>query len=263
MERQYSPWQDIKATARFSGANCSFCPGFEKQSEPRFKFRPGQVFAAQITSGFILKHNPTFRDIDFGNLPLESIPTLKARAQAEQLEDRFKRLAQIHQLPLENMTRYCEDVPSDGKKVYCLLCSNPKEQTKWPKDKWATWHFRKEHWIYYFSMVPGLSDHLSREMKGMVISQEKQSEEPPQPPDQNFSAEKWITLEDVTLDTPITEDNEMANIVENHSLGYYFFSVRGPVMIQRFVVVREGSEQCLALGIHTLVKSHVRSSDCQ
>lgn len=250
-----SPWQDINTTAELSSdfRNRSLCPGFEVQSDPRATFRPGQIFAAQITSGFMLHNFRTFRDIDFGDLPLEPIPTLKATSEDEQVEDRSRRLAQIRELPLEKMTRYCEDAAGGGGTVHCLLCWRPGEPHKWQKEKWASDHFRHMHWQYYFGMTPEIPTRLSREKKAEVIAWEKQNTELSQPSAREFSAEKWITLEDVTLDIPIEDDYEMVSKIQHHSKAFPW-PLPGPIMIQRFVVVREGNERCLALGIHTLVK---------
>jgi hypothetical protein len=51
--------------------NYAGCPGFEKQMSPAKFFRPGQIFAAQITSSVLLDNDRRFRDVDFGHLPLE------------------------------------------------------------------------------------------------------------------------------------------------------------------------------------------------
>lgn len=230
------------------------------QSDPRARFRPGQIFSAQITSGFTSKNYSTFRKIDLEYLPLEPFPSLKATAEEEQLQNRSRRLAQIRQLPLEKMTRYCEDVARDGSEVHCLLCSRPGQPSKHQKDDWASDHFRLHHWEYYFGMVPGLSSRLSRETRVSVIAWEQQSEASSQPPERDFSAERWITVDDVTLDTPIKVDDEIASVVNDHSQIHYW-PLPGPIMIQRFVVVREGDGQCLVLGIHTSVKPPVRFPD--
>lgn len=225
-------------------------------------FRPGQIFAAQIDSNFVLYNHRTFRDIDFGNLPLEPIPTLKATAENEKLEDRAKRLAQVRQLPLEKMTRYCKDVAGNRKKVDCLLCSNPEKQSIYPKDNWATWHFRIVHWNKYFGMIPvseATERRLSTKKPTKIISWEKQSEELPQPPDPNFSADKWIVFEDVELDTPIHSEDEIIGRILCFSSRHHHLA--GPIMIQRLVVVREGRNECLCLGIHTSVKPPIAISE--
>lgn len=222
-------------------------------------FRPGQIFAAQINSNFQLYNHRKFREIDFGNLPLDSIPKLEATAENEKLEDRAKRLAQIRRLPLEKMTRFCKDVPENREKVECLLCSDPEEhwQSIHPKDDWASEHFRRFHWENYFAMVPELTDRLyqlEKKRLGKVIPWEKQSEELAQPADPKFSPDEWIIFEDVALDTPIESDNEIFDDITSAS-SFNHYSLPGPVMIQRFVVVREGGRQCLCLGIHTSVKT--------
>lgn len=254
------PWADIKVTARLirSFGNRSLCPGFEVQSNPKSVFRPGQIFEAQINSDFQLYNHRTFRDIDFGNLPLDSIPMLEATAENEKLEDRAKHLAQVRQLPLDKMTRYCQDVADNRKKVKCLLCTDPEKlrESIYLKDEWASDHFRRDHWIYYFAMVPKLEDRLDelpRRRRELVIPWQRQSEEHAQPADLKCSPDGWITFEDVASDTPIDTDDEIFDVIARFSSREHH-SLPGPVLIQRFVVVREGSRECLCVGIHTSVK---------
>ncbi|KAL6820889.1 hypothetical protein J3E69DRAFT_357255 [Trichoderma sp. SZMC 28015] len=175
----------------------------------------------------------TFRRVDFGNLPLEPIPKLQAIAKKEQLEDMSKRLTQIRQLPLEIMTRYCKDIPGDRKNCRML------------KDYWASENFRAWHREYYIDMIR--DDDLTN---GEAIPSEERLEGLPHPTrTTEFSPEKWILLEDIISDIPIESDDYF--IYEPDSLE---LTVGGPIMIQRFVVVREDSKRCLCLGIHTYAK---------
>lgn len=172
--------------------------------------------------------------------------------ETEQLEDRAKRLAQIRQLPLDKMSLYCKDLPGDRKRVQCLLCPKSRDGFSDTKDDWASHHFRFAHWEHYFAMIPGGPGLLSRRKREKVIPWKKQIKELPQPQNSGSSAEKWIVLEDVTLDTPIRTDEELALVLETASQVKHFLA--GPVMIQRFVVVSEGNGHCLCLGINTWVK---------
>jgi len=244
-------WQDVKTISQLSRDefNQTLCPGFEAQTNPSSFFRPGQIFAAQITSQLLLRNDRTFRNVDFGNLPLEPIPKLRAMAEREQLQDRIKRLTQIRQLPLDKMTRYCKEMLDGRKTVRCLLCPDRGDDFASTKEYWASYHFRFDHWGHYFAMIPkglGLLSHMKHEK---VIPWEKQSKELLQPLDSEFSAEKWILLEDVTQDIPIDTDEELAEALNMFS--QICHCLAGPVMIQRFVVVREGGGHCLCLGIHT------------
>ena len=255
--RAYRPrcsWKDLKVEAAFhrDHYNSTLCPGFEEQTNPASFFRPGQIFAAQVTSSLSLNNNRKFRKVDFGNLPLEPISKLKTMAQVERLEDRTKRLAQIRQLPLKQMTYHCKDMPLEREKVECLLCPNSGTNT-YRRDEWANRHFRIVHWREYFGIIsrgscppclPGLN------VNDLMIPWERQKLSLSQrASDFRFSGDEWITLEDVIEDIPIPSDEEVATIIAMTSeVGHY---LAGPVMIQRFIVVREGDGYCLCLGIHT------------
>jgi hypothetical protein len=227
------------------------CPGFVYQTDPTSFFRPGQIFTAQIASTFYLQNDRNFRQIDFGNLPLEPIPKLKNMAESERLEDRTKRLAQIRQLPLDQMTHYCKNLPLETEKVECLLC--PSEWNHYPRDQWATHHFRIDHWRQYFGIIPNGS-HLfrgfSRQKIDEIIPWEKQKL-PQRASDSRSSRDEWIVLEDVIADNPIDSDEDLVSIVANTSEIPHYLA--GPVMIRRFVVVGEGDGYCLCVGIHTSV----------
>lgn len=123
--------------------------------------------------------------------------------------------------------------------MQCLLCG---QGSRVLKDYWATQHFRACHKEYYFGMIQ------NPKMVGQftAIPWEKQLKKLPPSASTEFSAVKWITVEDITLDVPIQPDSDFAL---PDSQEYYVDS--GPVMIQRFVVVREDNKRCLCLGIHT------------
>lgn len=57
----------------------------------------------------------------------------------------------------------------------------------------------------------------------------------------------WISLKDITSDWPIREDWEIEAMI-GASMSQ---ELPGPTMIRRFVVIQEGPESCLCLGIHT------------
>lgn len=124
--------------------------------------------------------------------------------------------------------------------MQCLLCG---QGSRVLKDYWATQHFRACHKEYYFGMIqnPGMMWQFTE------IPWEKQLKKLPSSASTEFSAVKWITVEDITLDVPIQPDSDFA--LPYNSQEYYLDS--GPVMIQRFVVIREDNKRCLCLGIHT------------
>ncbi|KAK6948138.1 hypothetical protein Daesc_009902 [Daldinia eschscholtzii] len=235
-----SSWaKDIKLAASIYSdpGNLTLCPGFDKQQAPDSFFRPGQIFSAQIASYMDMESKRGFRKIDFGNLPLEPIPTLKEKAKAESLEDRKKRLAQIRGLPLERMVQYCEDIPHDPGIVNCLLC-RAKLRTKnskrnigpVPKGLWASLHFRIQHWEHYFSMLPpDVLRGLRKDRRRRLVPSKDLT---PPNPGSGFSAEKWIDLTDVTKDVPIQTDEELIRVVNETSTFNHY--LRGPVLIQRY-----------------------------
>ncbi|KAI0850362.1 hypothetical protein F5Y00DRAFT_268494 [Daldinia vernicosa] len=248
--------KDIKLTAKMfrDFHNLTACPGFNKQGAPEYFFRPGQIFSAQITSSWSLQSHRGFRKVDFGNLPLEPVSTLKEKAIAETIEDRGKRLAQIWGLPLERMVQYCESSRQDPTKVICLLCRTKlraqdarQDATPCPKDDWASCHFRVHHWEYYLSMLPReVSEGLEMDMRVKLVPPESLASPIP---GSSFSKEAWINLTHVVDPTPIMTDQEL---IGRFNVSSWFDDyLRGPVLIQRFVVVRQGVDRCLCLGIHT------------
>lgn len=168
---------------------------------------------------------------------------LKATADQDRVKDREKRLEQIWQLPLLQMTAYCTEVPLDKHKVTCTLGTTGK---MFSKDEW-TLHFRQRHWQYYFSMVPQHAKRLRTRQREQLIPEKDLA---PNPLGSTFSEQVWITLDDVTQDVPIMTDDEMIRRLLRSS-PQFVHPLYGPVMIQRFVVVRAGLQSCLCLGIHT------------
>lgn len=126
---------------------------------------------------------------------------------------------------------------------------------------WATWHFRFEHWREYFGILSSQCNgklerkiaKVERARSGRVISWEEQERKRIKSSSESpFSANRWITLEDVDLDVPISSDEKiLASLLHPSMLMHY---MAGPIMIQRFIVVREGGKHCLCVGIHTYVR---------
>ena len=198
---------------------------------------------AQITSALHLSNERGFRKVDFGALPLGPISLLQCKAGQERREDREERLNQLRDLPLTLMAVYCKELPLERSKVECLLC---RDEAPWSKDNWMR-HFRRYHWQYYFSMLPKkASRDLGKLYKRALVPRE----DLPQPlSPSDFSADKWITIEDIERDVPIISDESIIDDVNQTSVFEHYLA--GPVLIQRFVVVKEGQHACLCLGIHT------------
>ncbi|KAI1465809.1 uncharacterized protein F4812DRAFT_113077 [Daldinia caldariorum] len=256
-QEYYGDARPIKLAGRIYGNNFDYpvsCPGFDEH-RPQF-FRPGQIFAAQITSNWLLEPKEReFEKVDFGNLPLEPTSLLEEKAAAERLENRARRLDQIRNLPLEKMVRYCEDVPGDSTQVKCLLCerelmdqNTKKEPPTFAKDLWASSHFRYDHWKNYFPMLPPDASLSLRWDRKKEL--EPSSDLAPHILSSDFSAETWIDLTHVTDDRPIYTDNEIIGRI-NKSTRHKVHPLMGPILIRRFVVVRQGLDDCLCLGIHT------------
>lgn len=226
-----------------------FSDDFLRNLTPDSFFRPGQIFATQITSTLLFNDEHDVPDIDFSALPLAPVPKLEAK----ELQGRANRLAQIHNLPLQQMTLYCEELPQDPDQVVCLICQSktPPSPFTYSKDSWASWHFRLVHWKYYFSMLPGVAEmflHINKKKDLIPFSKLKQPS-----PDAQFSAEAWIRLDQIKKDGPIMIDDIIAQYISYSSGPLNKGRKRGPVLIRRFVVVRQGKDRCLCLGIHTCV----------
>jgi hypothetical protein len=61
-----------------------------------------------------------------------------------------------------------------------------------------------------------------------------------------------MIFDDIALDRPLKTDEEIKDILDFCSPSMHY-SLLGPIMIRRFVVVREGPDTCLCLAIHTYV----------
>lgn len=196
------------------------------------------MFSLCISTRFTVDHR-SYRPVKLSQLPLEPIATLKAKQEQTQKYDREKRLIQILSLPLAEMIFYAKEA-EDGK-VWCILCH---ENTGLHKDTWADMHFRYSHWQRYCELrgispksnkLPSIASYVPTIARVSI----------PQP----ILPTDWISLKDITSDRPIREDWEIKEMIgatqeqEPH--------VRGPTMIRRFVVIREGLKSCLCLGIHT------------
>lgn len=247
--RTDTSWEDLKLEAKISGGGEYGC--FVKREDSPLFFRPGQIFAVRIESSLMLHNSRSFRKVNFGQLPLDDIPSLDARAASEYIEDKEKRLAQIRSLPLHQMTAYCRTVLHDSTRVECLLCRSNNVHKTWTKESWASNHFRFDHWDFYFTMRPEKNYRLLESSKKERINQLKL--EQPRPSIENvLSVEKWITIDDITSDDQIRTDRNIALDLNGASIGGEH-GISGPTMIQRFVVIRAGRKDCLCLGIHTYV----------
>ncbi|KAF2124255.1 hypothetical protein P153DRAFT_371116 [Dothidotthia symphoricarpi CBS 119687] len=214
---------------------------FVRQHDCASFFRAGQVFDARIVSSFYVDADRRFTEIDIGHLPLETVSKLKAMDEEIHIADHTKRLAQIRALPLSQMTVYCKDLRFDRTRVRCLLCKS----RPYLKDDW-TFHFQLDHWQYYFAMLPEplITSHPYTEEELVPRSELVQPS-----PYSSFSADNWIILEDITTHVPIYTDEGIVRLIHNYSEEGY--NMKGPVMVQRFVVISRGDSSCLCLGIHT------------
>jgi hypothetical protein len=215
-----------------------------QHNRPSF-FRPGQIFVAQISSSVYLDNDRGFRNVDSGHLALEPTSELKVTAEQEYLEDRESRLTQIRNFPLPQMTLYSKELITDRRKQNCLLYNG----SVFDKEEWAELHFQFCHWEYYFAMVlesnsASLRSNLKRRLK-------PRQEFAKLFPNSKFSGDAWIILDDISEDQPIRTNKaiitplNLSRVDDHH--------IAGPVMTQRFVVIREGQRDCLCLGIHTYV----------
>ena len=209
-------------------------------------FRSGQVFSLRISTEFQVNHS-SHRRVRLSQLPLDPIAALKAEQEQIQRKDREKRLAQIFSLPLAQMIPYAKE-QSDGK-VLCTLCDGEQAIYPRPKDHWADWHFRFCHWKEYCAMrnfcsglasvcLMGLCSCLKSEQSSMQLRASSQ-----------ILPKSWISLKDITSDFPIRTDRDIRDMFDT-SQGHEPH-IAGPILIRRFVVIQEGLESCLCLGIHT------------
>jgi hypothetical protein len=109
------------------------------------------------------------------------------------------------------------------------------------KERWAEWHFRLYHWEDY----KRFKSPMKSQQEWIDSLQERLQ-------NSHISAENWMIFEDITSDSPLKTDEEIERILKYGS-PHVHYSLPGPTMIQRFVVVREGPDTRLCLGIHTYV----------
>lgn len=214
------------------------------------------------------------------SLLIGQLGTVSDSGHEERLEQRKRRLSQIKDLPLKQMSRCCRRIPLLRDKVSCLLCQPYAEDdhepvTSYTKEEWAVFHLRFAHWNFYF-VISSTSWPIPKYLVAQEVIQRL-------PMDDTFSLEGWILLEDLTTGQPIITDDEICNYalrastekpggvfrVDLHLPWKYrccalsvppgrkndgekmHEPIQGPVFIRRFVVVREGKWGCLCLGIHT------------
>lgn len=253
-------WGNVKIEATLAYSSdlydlWKFPRAFEKQETPASLFRPGQIFSTAIFSSVFMKNDRQSYDMDCDDPPLEPMPSLEAVASNENHKDRLKRLAQIRNLPLRRMTVYCKETSSETGQVQCLLCRGAASTKPWDKDQWATSHFRFDHWRYYYGMLPDtILDRFRSEDRNNIVPWK----EPARTGTTNiFSPDEWIKLEHMARDVPIPSEENIIDCINSSSFCDPVCSEPGPVqtMIRRFVVIREGPESCLCLGIHTWVSS--------
>jgi hypothetical protein len=159
--------------------------------------------------------------IQWDNLPLaSSIPELK------RLKKREARLEQILRLPLDGMFQYA--TPLDGENdglVACNLCSEILR-----KEDWIDAHFRFIHHAQYKGVTSNTAS-----------TGDEESEE-------SEESDEWISLLDIQTEKPIRPcDGDPKE--DNPSRGNDPWA--GSILIRRFVVVQQGINSSLCLGIHT------------
>ncbi|KAF7167793.1 hypothetical protein CNMCM5623_000981 [Aspergillus felis] len=193
-----------------------------------FRASPRQVFIVHIEAKLYLqRHKPG--NVDWDNLPLEPISSLKER-QNDQFElGRQRRLAQLTKLPLNKMFQYAK-LKDDGM-VECGPCVDAGTKSfSFKKEFWIDNHFRINHHKIYEQIRVSLRTAENSDTKETADA-------------------RWIALEDIETDEPILSSMEI-----NHMLAHVTSTPdpwAGIIVAQRFVVVREGTKSCLCLGIHT------------
>lgn len=241
---RYDSWRDnwFSRTAIASQLYSDFQP---QQHIGKF-FKCGQVFSIQITSELYVE-NGRQTLMDVAQSP-EQITALQEKAKAV-------RLAQILSLPLAKMIQYSEENKIDQNMVWCRLCTRvaPATDSKhWmSKEYWASKHFRYCHWKYYHPMIMD-GETLPRKIRG---SDTKDSHAfpldiPRESTGGTFSPETWLKLEGITSWWAIESDEDVESLVAGGSDNPWWHC-DGPMMIRRFVIIRERSKSCLCLGIHT------------
>lgn len=221
---------------------------FKVQQQPLKFFRAGQVFSLCISARFEVTQL-SHRRIDPSQLPLEPIATLKARQEQTQKEDREHRLEQILLFPLADMIKYSKE--AENGKVFCTLCPSGKVDDSYDKDDWVAEHFRRSHWEVYCKLrgiTKPNSDKLPS-IKSYKFKSKSLGKRPTSTNSSHISPTDWISLKDIKSTWPVKEDYEIKQtLTGSHTTEP---CIRGPVMIRRFVVIKEGLDSCLCLGIHT------------
>lgn len=155
-------------------------------------------------------------EIQWDNLPLgSSIPELK------RLQRREARLEQILRLPLDGMFQYA--TPLDGENdglVACNLCSEILR-----KEDWIDGHFRFIHFAQYKGVNSNTTSTGGKK------------------------SDKWISLLDIQTEKPIRPCDADPRELAPPSDGLDPWA--GSILIRRFVVVQQGINSSLCLGIHT------------
>lgn len=222
---------------------------FKVQHQPLEFFRSGQVFSLCISSDLSVEHT-SHRRIKLSLLLLEPIADLKANYERTQKADREKRLKQILSLPLAEMIQHSEEL--ENGEVLCNLCHNSDGKRSHHKDLWVDVHFRLSHWERYCIMrgIMSDTDRLPSIESYLKYKPKPSMRQPTSTVSSKASPANWISLGDITSDRPIREDWEIREMLlrtsqvnEPH--------IPGISIIRRFVVIQEGTESCLCLGIHT------------
>jgi hypothetical protein len=222
---------------------------FKVQHRPLEFFRSGQVFSLCISSDLSV-HHTSHRRVKLSQLPLEPIADLKAKYERTQKADREKRLKQILSLPLAEMIQYAKE--AENGEVLCTLCHGSDDKRSYHKDRWVDVHFRLSHWDRYCIMrgITSEMDKLPSIESYLKYKSKPSMRQPISAVSSNASPANWISLGDMTSDWPIREDWEIREMLLGASQAHEPH-IPGISIIRRFVVIQEGPESCLCLGIHT------------
>lgn len=176
------------------------------------------------------------RRIESSLLPLEPIESLKAKYAQAQKDDRDAQLKQMFLLPLDRMVQHTRT--GSNRKVVCTLCEEetpPILGKSYDRGDWAARHFRQKHWKQYCK-IRGISPNslnLPSLASYLPIN----------------SCTRWMTIEDVTSDTPVQEDQDI--MFSQYASQTQEVGIPGAIMVRRFVVIQAGLLTCLCVGIHT------------
>lgn len=210
---------------------------FKKRNDREDFFRPGQVFMLQVHSGFQFT-SKSERTIGIDEFPLEDATVL---AKEEGIKARKAALARLLALPLGKIISYSIERPDDRTLVRCLICS-PLDQpatgsftnafNAWmPKFFWVAEHLRFAHWELYYKLTANAHPRTA--------------------PGDSFQPETWISIGDIEEGDTFRDDREVRGdrMLCSHRHHISFFT--GPALIRRFIVLKEGHEHSLCIGIHT------------